>query len=345
MTARMKSEQHPRTVVGTGLVCLDILQSPDQPDRNFSGGTCGNVLAILAYLGWRSYPVARLDSDSAGELVAKDLEHWGVSQNFLRTEPVASTPVIVEKLRLTTAGDPVHSFSFRCPGCRGWLPTYRAVTARSASEQLDRLPKADVFFFDRPSPGALVLAKHAREQGSLVVFEPASAGNPRHFTEAVACSDVVKYSHERLEGLDGLEDVRSGPSLEVMTLGEDGLRFRKRTRAGAMGSWHHLEGISAPVLRDTAGAGDWTTAMLIDRLTEHDCSVSELTIATLTKDLVAAQYAATWSCQFEGARGGMYVTSPEQFREELSGAASLPDVGTLAASDAAGPSEFCPTCG
>ena len=57
------------TIVGTGLVALDVVIDDESPQvqRLFAGGTCGNVLTILSFLGWNSFPVARIAKDSAGE--------------------------------------------------------------------------------------------------------------------------------------------------------------------------------------------------------------------------------------------------------------------------------------
>jgi fructokinase len=40
--------------MGTGLVALDLVVSNDNsvPPRYYAGGTCGNVLTILSFLGW-----------------------------------------------------------------------------------------------------------------------------------------------------------------------------------------------------------------------------------------------------------------------------------------------------
>ena len=332
-----------RTAVGTGLVCLDVVQAGDEDVGTFAGGTCGNVLAILAYLRWIAYPVARLAADSASELVEKDLERWGVSLDFLRLEPTANTPVIIERISRTTSGEPVHKFSLRCPSCRGWLPTYRPVTTRSLDDCIDDLPDMDLFFFDRPSPGALLLAAKARAQGATVVFEPTSIGNARHFASAVASSDIVKYSHDQFDDV-GVDRVEARPHIEIMTVGEDGLRFRRRTRSGAMGRWHYHEGMPVPALKDVAGAGDWTTALLVDQLVGRADSTSRLTVGQISDALSTAQAAASWSCQFEGPRGGMYVTPRSRFRSEIKGVASASRGSLPKKAGAGGPSAFCPAC-
>ena len=67
-------------VFGTGLIALDLVigPKPETPVRSWAGGTCGNVLSILAYLGWDAYPVARMNSDVASDRVRADMKRWGV---------------------------------------------------------------------------------------------------------------------------------------------------------------------------------------------------------------------------------------------------------------------------
>ncbi len=69
-------------VVGAGLIALDVVldERTDTPPRLWAGGTCGNVLSILAFLGWRSLPVSRLARDAASRLIIRDLKRWGVDR-------------------------------------------------------------------------------------------------------------------------------------------------------------------------------------------------------------------------------------------------------------------------
>jgi hypothetical protein len=58
-------------VLGTGLIALDVVINTefDRVPFFWAGGTCGNVMTILSSLGWDSYPVARLNGDSASRRV------------------------------------------------------------------------------------------------------------------------------------------------------------------------------------------------------------------------------------------------------------------------------------
>lgn len=42
--------------IGTGLLALDDIRidGDERPPRRWAGGTCGNVLLALRYLGWQS---------------------------------------------------------------------------------------------------------------------------------------------------------------------------------------------------------------------------------------------------------------------------------------------------
>ena len=55
---------HNKIAVGAGLISLDVLIWDGKliPVGYYVGGTCGNVMMILAHMGWESYPIARLES-------------------------------------------------------------------------------------------------------------------------------------------------------------------------------------------------------------------------------------------------------------------------------------------
>ena len=137
------------TVVGTGLVALDIIISsnPDEPAYQWAGGTCGNVLTILSYLGWSSYPIARLNNDFSSIHVKEDMGKWGVKLNFSEMEPTVGVPIITQEISKNNQGLPVHKFHWKnCPKCGAWLPNYKAVTLNSTKKVKECISKCDVFF-------------------------------------------------------------------------------------------------------------------------------------------------------------------------------------------------------
>ena len=66
---------------GTGLVALDIILNgnPNAIPKLMTGGSCGNVLTILAFLGWRSFPIARLSNKYSSEILIRDLTDLNVN--------------------------------------------------------------------------------------------------------------------------------------------------------------------------------------------------------------------------------------------------------------------------
>jgi fructokinase len=305
-------------VVGTGLVALDVVIADNvtSDPKLCAGGTCGNVLTALAFLGWDSYPIARLRSDAASKCVLEDLRFWGVKLDFISLSDCGSTPVVVQHIRQNRDGQRSHSFSRKCPACGAWLPWYKAVRAATIPDLATRLPRANVFYFDRTSRGAITLAQNARKTGAMVVFEPSSESDPNLLKEALTAAHVVKVASDRIEGNEALLHSRS-PVLLIETLGVDGLRFLHRKRDGRR-AWKKLSAFVEDVVRDSAGAGDWCTAGIISSLGSLG---PERLMRARTSDLVDAlklgQAMATWACRFEGARGGMYRSTKRDFKEAV----------------------------
>jgi fructokinase len=305
--------------VGTGLLALDEVTSADRsiPVRYWAGGTCGNVLIALRYLGWTAQPIARLADDRATELLLGDLRRWNVSERFIRVEEDGSTPIIVHRIT-NSEGRVKHSFSWRCASCGARYPGYKPELLTVAESIAPKLKNVSVFFFDRVSAAAIALAKSAAERGALVMFEPSGIGNPILFRQAWEIAHVVKYSHERLSDFPELY-VESNPLLLIETLGDAGLRYRWRSHGKRSGSWVESKALSIEGIKDTAGSGDWCTAGLLSKVAAKCLAgfakASEQQIADAIR---FGQTLAAWNCQFEGARGGMYTVSKKQFQQQIS---------------------------
>lgn len=285
---------------GIGLIALDLVEH-NKSTRHYAGGSCGNVLTILAYLGWDSYPIGRIANDSAGKAVVSDLQRWGVHADFLQLNPTARTPVIIERLSVDANGVPFHSYRFNCSECGGRLPSYQPVTLRSLQTVIDSMGRPDLLFIDRVSPAAIRIAEFAREQGALIYFEPTSVRDERQFRKLVNLSHVIKYAQDRIRDLNEVCEVPAG-ILEIQTLGRGGLRFRFKKR-----TWHRADAWPVPNLLDAAGSGDWVSAVLIHLLARHGLkSFLKSNLATISQAVNAGQAAAAWNCGFIGPRGGMY---------------------------------------
>ena len=309
------------TALGTGLLALDVVFSSDQfePIGRWAGGTFGNVMTILSFLGWDSHPVSRLrKNDEAGEIF-EDLKRWRVRLDFIRHDPQAMTPVIIEYIRRSHSEDATHRFSLRCPVCGKPLPSYRPLTGKDARDLTSTLPRPAVFFFDRVSRGALDLARWSAEQGAAIVFEPSAAGDPRQTEEALAVAHIVKFARDRF-GEDRTIRDAAGPLLVIETLGAQGLRFRSRLKLATQAAWTTRAPFKIGRALDTAGSGDWCVAGLIHQLAaDGRDGLERVTTDRLNSAISYGQALAAWNCGFEGARGGMYRLSAEAVHDQVEG--------------------------
>lgn len=348
-TAKVRRSKRP-LVVGTGLVALDAVTSADGsiPVRYWTGGTCGNVLIALRYLGWTAQPIARLAADRATEFLLNDLRRWSVSERFIRVEHDGSTPIIVHRITKDSEGQVKHSFSWRCTACGARYPGYKPELVTVADNISSRLKNVSVFFFDRVSSGAITLAKSAAASGALIVFEPSSIGNPILFRQAWKIAHVVKYSHERLSDFPEIEG-EANPRLLIETLGDAGLRYRWRSPDKRPSTWVDSKAISTDGVRDTAGSGDWCTAGLLSKVAARGFDgFSKATNQQVAAAIRFGQALAAWNCQFEGARGGMYAVSKKQFQQQvhelLSGSGKVIPLNTGASLTSQDGSGVCKVC-
>lgn len=335
-------------IFGAGLIALDLVIGPDPetPVRAWAGGSCGNVLSILAFLGWEAYPIARMNGDPASVRVRSDMAQWGVHLDWASCAPTTHTPIIVQEIRWGRDGQPKHRFSWACPHCGQWLPAFKAVTLDAVEAVKPALAEASVFFLDRVSRATLNLASEASARGAVVVFEPSGKAPGKLMDEAVALAHIVKYADERLTCIDGVMASGSETLIEVRTLGEQGLQYRHRL-VGGISDWLHLSAVRAPQLADTCGSGDWCTAGLIAKLAAGGQDDLRRTGARrIEAALRYGQALAAWNCGFEGARGGMYAvergTLDEQIAQLLDGrlGSITPTVSKASSAQLVG----CPAC-
>jgi fructokinase len=295
---------HRATVAGAGLVALDLLlmNLSDSLFRQRAGGTCGNVLAILSFLGLKSFPIARLCMDDAADLLIADLESVGVDCRHIHRDPQATTPRVVEFV--PTRSGMRHRFAFKCPMCQRRLPRRSEPVYEKAVESIRRIEGLQLFFFDRPGTSIVRLAYEAREHGALVMFEPDSFKSSDHFGTALEVSDIVKYSRRRVgQSIDPwLTGTNAKPRLVVETLDGGGLRYMIQARNGFRATWKHQQAYATDTQVDQAGAGDWCSAGLIARLLANR-SATRWHERTVVRALAFGQALAAASIGFRGPRG------------------------------------------
>jgi sugar/nucleoside kinase (ribokinase family) len=308
-------------VFGTGLIALDLVMGIDKKSaiRAWAGGTCGNVLLILAYLGWDAFPIARMNTDPASERVKDDMRRWGVHLDFASCSPTCHTPIVIQQIRIGRDGVPTHRFSWSCPQCGRWLPGFKAVTLSAIDVVAPKLAGTTVFFMDRLSRSTLTLAARASAKDAVVVFEPSGRSDERLFSEALELAHIVKYSDERMRIADRAMQSGTATLVEIQTLGPRGLRYRHRL-GRKLSDWLHLDAVKAPRLADTCGSGDWCTAGILSRAAAGgQLGLRDGGADALLQALQYGQALAAWNCGFEGARGGMYALNRATFHDQIKG--------------------------
>jgi fructokinase len=304
MKATRVKQTGTRTVFGAGLITLDIIiQQQEAPNiAHAAGGTCGNVIAALAYLGWDTTPVGRLGDDAAGDAIRQEFSRLGVSAHQLTKEDAFDSARIVQFIVERRNGIQ-HRFGFSCPTCGNPFSRFRPPTLEQAETVLAKKEAPDVFFFDRVSAAILAMASEFRNRGALIYFEPSGIGRPAEFAKALAVAHVVKYSADRMHGVPTALRSFKGQRLEIETQGARGLRFRW-LGDGITQSWHTQPAFKVRTLRDAAGAGDWCTAGFLYQLDwKKGREFDELGEDELGPALMFGQALAALNCQHVGARG------------------------------------------
>lgn len=293
----MKSEKN--ICVGAGLISLDVLiwEGNRIPVSYYVGGTCGNVMMILAHMGWDAYPIARLDGTKDGLRVLDDMKRHNVHTDFVSTQD-GKTPVIVQRNFINKDGIPTHKFESRNNMGRFYLD-FKSLTLLQAKDviaRIDFVPR--VFFFDRVSPAIQRLAEAFKEKGSVIFFEPSSrGGDVKRFNQCVEVADIIKFSDQRIKDIEQFDGYKE--KIFIQTRGAKGLSYRFNS------GWKHLEPVKNDKVVDTAGAGDWTAAAFINELFKSRNGLRGITVTVIEKVLNEAQKIGAQSCSYEGARGMM----------------------------------------
>ena len=262
------------------------------------GNTCGNVAAILPYLGVESFPIAHLDLSEQGLKIKDDLRRYGADIRFVENSVNGGTTL----LRCTHKRDKMtgeHTTSFRAtsPGSR--FPRRRFLRVRDEApafiEKLDFVP--DVFFFDAAEAGLRYLATELRGRGTLIYFEPESDAEKNKFLKAIEVSDIVKFSHENVNDMDFTTQYPD--KLFIRTLGADGLEFNLRGQG-----WIKVAPVPNDNVVDWEGAGDWTTSQFIATLCERDIlSIPQMTVEAVRECLEIACKTASCSVSYLTSKG------------------------------------------
>lgn len=300
-----------KSIVGIGLVALDVVmeRNSDVEPTLYAGGSCGNVLSILSYLGMESFPIARLANNKATDKLLDDIASWGVKTDLILRGEDGSTPVIIQRLTTAKDGTPTHKFEFRNPETGKFLPAFKPVLAKSIEVIISKRPKCDFFYIDRLSRSSIELAKKYKEAGAKILFEPSSLKSDKIslFKELMQFIDIIKFSNDRIPDYKDVYASSIIP-IEIETLGSNGLNYRYNI-GGSSREWAHIPPFKLNDILDSAGAGDWTTAGIIKCIVDTDANLLTLNKDSIEDIILHGQALGAISCFYVGARGLMYNIS------------------------------------
>lgn len=296
-------------IIGSGLFALDVIvRSGGCRGQRALGGSAGNVLSILGSLGWRITPVGMLGEDPAADRLVHEFSALGADMRFMLRSHSCFTPVIYQYQLDACQGGRTHRFSFLCPVCgESRRPTN--LNFGVPEDTARALPAPDVFFVDRATPSTLAMARQFASQNGIVVFEPSSVGDDEDLFNAILrCSDVVKYSEDRIADLSSFDTDHI--VVEIKTAGARGLSFKTDN------GWRDLGAFQIDAVQDTSGAGDWCTAGLLYKLLGSGVEdIRAVTIDEIEHALTFGQFLSAMNCMTQGARGLLNVISAQQISD------------------------------
>lgn len=306
------------SIIGVGSYNLDTIVKREYPEgfipgkRNKFvenviieeiGSNPGNVMCIMGYFGWDSYPIALLDDSAEGLKMTNDMKRYGCNTRFVTNTPDGGTNLLKVTHDIDENGNPKRKFSKRhAPG--SGFPRDKAFTVMGENatlpkfiEQLDILP--DVYFFESTTAAWRELGSYMHTHGVMVYYE-IQRMYPKEFKKYFKCmmvSDIVKFSDDSIEDVGFVDELKD--KLIIQTLGAKGVRFNLKGEG-----WVTLPPVLNNNVIDTEGCGDWTTAAFINALGQRGVlKFADITAEIVTECLMEAQKYASRNASYIGTKG------------------------------------------
>lgn len=297
---KMKNNQF--SILGAGFHCVDIIEQKDHKQIAL-GGTAANVLTILSKLGQKVTFISADYDNIWGEwlrasLIARNITVYPFSKSRM------PAPRVIEVLD-EKAGE--HHFQTICPVCGKSLPKVVLPNEAHIKEELiQQAEQANVFFYDRISPGIKKIA--ASNKSGWNFFEPNSCRNYQVLLDALKEVNILKFSQSRIPRIyteQMMDDLQgSKVQLIIITMGADGFRFSFREKQGLFSDWIMIQPQKTGKVIDDSGAGDWLSAIFIYYfLQQYPIFSDKLDEKLLTNMLNEAKKIAALKCSFIGAQG------------------------------------------
>lgn len=300
-------------IIGSGQYNWDIVRLRDYPEgfvpgkRNpltettlteEVGGTCGNIMCLLARMGWDARPQLKIADSDEGRKLASSLADYGCDLRYVSAVRGGgfSGMICTHRRNRQTGERELGLRSFGPDGSR-----FRKITELRVRDEvpafLDKVEDTpDVYFFDHNEAGPRAIASELHRRGALVYYECENSRDPKKFLKSVEVADIIKFSDENLSNLSLCEGY--GDKLFIQTCGADGLQFKLRG-----GDWIKVDPVKADNVTDTEGCGDTITAVFLDQIYRMGFpSITSLTDEQVRNALKAAAAKAALCAQSYGTK-------------------------------------------
>lgn len=312
------------TCVGAGNLCIDAVFRRDFPngfgdktgvtDTPVSqevGGSMGNIMCNLAYLGWKTYPIAKLGPSRVALQILDDFHRYGVDTRLCTTDESGETYIYKAHHYFDADGKPemknghikIHPGRYSTEGTYSRFSGYKPIGVRSGDveymmERIDFTPT--VYFFDSPHAGHREVALRLKERGTLIYFEPTNPNAPM-LAKCMEMSDIIKVSRDNFPNLEQLVPDLSR-KLVVQTMDSEGARFNLCGQG-----WVTVPPAKNDHVIDHEGAGDMTTSAFLNTLGQLDAlSIDRMTPEKVLQALSHAMEYGSCCCSYLGAHSMWY---------------------------------------
>ena len=299
------------SIIGSGQYNWDMINLREYPygfgkkknhvDKTLTeevGGTCANVLCMLAHLGWTALPQVKLTEREEGRKLAESLRSFGCDTRYVSFVP-NSTFCGMECNHKKDLLSGEHKLTIRAFGLDGSRYfTVKHLRARDEVpaflENLSEVP--DVYFFDHYEAGPRSIARELKNRGTLIYFECENNREWNKVVKSVEVADIVKFSDENVPDTSFADEYND--KLFIQTQGSKGLQFKLRN-----GDWIHVNPLQITDVVDWEGCGDTITAVFLYELGKIGFpKVADLTESQVMSALTTATEKAARCTQYYGSK-------------------------------------------
>ena len=301
-------------IIGSGQYNYDIIKVREYPDgfsigkRNSYtetilaeevGGTCGNVMCMLAHMGWDARPQVKLIDSEEGHNLADSLKEFGCATGYISFSANGGfSGLMCTHRKNRNTGE--HELGLRGFGPNG--SRFRKITELRARDEVPQFLDSitdypDVYFFDHNEAGPRLIANELRNRGTLIYYEAENNRDSNKFIKAVDVADIVKFSDENVPDIDFCKEFPD--TLFIQTQGAKGMRFSLKG-----GEWINVNPVPVENVVDWEGCGDTVSAVFLNELYKLGLpKVSELTDEQVLKALNVAAEKSALNTQYYGSKG------------------------------------------